>query len=467
MPENVSSKYTVLSPGKEDDPEESFDGPSYTIGEAIATIGFGKQQWMLFLVSGLCWIADAFEVMLLTYLLPAVQKEWSMNGFWESTVASISFFGMLFGSPFWGLTSDRFGRRVAFFGSAAITAFFGLLSAFSPNVGMLILFRFLVGFGVSGSHVAFSLFVEFLPLQSRGRCLIALQAFWTLGTVLESALAWLVLPTMGWRWLLALSAIPMVLLVVFYFFIPESPRYLMQCGRIVEAEQVLQAAAKKNGVLLPEGRLILPEEEEQQKGKLAFMSLIRPTYLTMTITLWIIWFCNAFSYFGIILVTPEYFEWRGDGGSSSEQEIFLTTFITSVAEFPGLLITAFAVDRIGRKKAQASLFGVCGVFTLFLCYKESFAFSTFTAIVSRMCISGAYAATWLYTPEIYPTHIRSTGLGVCNVMAKLAGLCTPYVAHLFNGISLVIPIVFYAVGCFIGTFAAIRLPQETSKMDIK
>jgi hypothetical protein len=132
-------------------------------------------------------------------------------------------------------------------------------------------------------------------------------------------------------------------LVALYPFIPESPRYLLQRGRGLEAQtvgvvdlwrpvtfpQVLEITAKKNGAILPEGTLILPEEEvmfsyciSQYKYSLtkmqadhtlkqSLLQLVGPAHRIMTFMLWLIWFCNAFSYFGIILVTPgmnQYFE---------------------------------------------------------------------------------------------------------------------------------------------------------------
>jgi MFS family permease len=114
-----------------------------------------------------------------------------------------------------------------------------------PNIWLLLLVRGLVGFGIGGSHVAFSLFAEFLPLKNRGVSLIMIELFWTGGTVIEAGLAWLILPTLGWRWLLGLSTIPMFILLFFSPILPESPRFLLQKGKQKQAIIVLQNVAKK------------------------------------------------------------------------------------------------------------------------------------------------------------------------------------------------------------------------------
>eukprot|EP01117_Protostelium_nocturnum_P015348 TRINITY_DN5945_c0_g1_i1.p1 TRINITY_DN5945_c0_g1~~TRINITY_DN5945_c0_g1_i1.p1 ORF type:complete len:478 (-),score=122.17 TRINITY_DN5945_c0_g1_i1:115-1548(-) len=470
LDEEISTSESAESPSTSPNVPRSKtireDPTEYSISDAVAAIGFGKQQWELLFISGLCWIADAFELMLLTFLLPAVQKEWNVNKFQESSVASISFLGMLLGAPIWGFLSDRFGRRTAFFISIGATSTFGLLSAVSPNIWFLLFARLMVGFGVSGAHVPFSLLVEYLPIEARGRTLISLQAFWTLGTVGEAAMAWGVLPTLGWRWLLAFSALPSVVLIVFYRVIPESPRYLLQQGRRAEAEQALRVAALKNGREVPIGQLTLDQSLDIHQPKdLPFSQLLNPTFRMITLTLWWIWTSNTFAYYGIVLVTPQYFQSREGPSDNVEQEIFLTTFITAVAEFPGLLITAYLVDKIGRKKSQASLFAACGVFTLLFLYDKSFGFSTFTAVMSRMAISGVFAATWLYTPEAYPTRIRSTGLGVCVAFSRIAAMSSPYVAKMFGNIQ--VPIVLYSLACFSAVIASYLLPAETVKQDIK
>lgn len=73
----------------------------------------------------------------------------------------------------------------------------------------LIFFRFWVGLGLGGVPVSFILYMEFMPTKGRGVWLIWLEAFWTLGSCLEAGLAWLVLDSFGWRWLVGLSSIPL------------------------------------------------------------------------------------------------------------------------------------------------------------------------------------------------------------------------------------------------------------------
>ena len=153
---------------------------------------------------------------------------------------------MLVGAPFWGMFSDKMGRKSGFFCAVVLTAIFGLASGFSPSLGYLLVFRCIVGFGLSGSTVAFSLFAEFLPLSSRGISLTVLQGFWSIGSILEAALAWIIIPTIGWRWLVFVSALPLIGVIFFYPILPESPRFLLEQERRDKALEVLETVAEMN-----------------------------------------------------------------------------------------------------------------------------------------------------------------------------------------------------------------------------
>ena len=96
---------------------------------------------------------------------------------------------------------------------------------------------------------------EFVPTSSRGYWGLAFNVCWTAGSILEAGVAWLVLPALGWRWLVALSSLPCALLVLLIWMMPESPRYLVSQGRLDEAQRVLDRIAKTNGQPLPRGCL--------------------------------------------------------------------------------------------------------------------------------------------------------------------------------------------------------------------
>lgn len=84
---------------------------SFTTDEALSRLGFGRFQVLLLVFLGTGWVAEAMEVMLLSFVGPSVKAEWGVTGWEEGLITSVVFAGMLLGALVGGLTSDRYGRR--------------------------------------------------------------------------------------------------------------------------------------------------------------------------------------------------------------------------------------------------------------------------------------------------------------------------------------------------------------------
>ncbi|CAG9461743.1 unnamed protein product [Pedinophyceae sp. YPF-701] len=235
----------------------------FTVDDALSDMGFGKWQLLVLFYCGVAWSADAMEMMLLSFLGPEAQCEWGLGPWAESLLTTVVFLGMMLGSNIWGSVSDSRGRRAGFFASALFTCIFGLLAALAPNYGMLLLLRGLTGLGMGGFHVAFALLAEFIPKRHRGQVLVAVAVFWTIGSMMEGALAWVVLPSLNWRWLVGLSSIPLWLLMGLYPLVPESPHFLLSTGDSDRARKVLEGIARWNHTQVPQGRLVTAEEKKE------------------------------------------------------------------------------------------------------------------------------------------------------------------------------------------------------------
>ncbi|MFS7967269.1 putative major facilitator superfamily, MFS transporter superfamily [Helianthus anomalus] len=140
--------------------------------------------------AGLGWIAEAMEMMLLSFIGPAIQPEWGLSSSEESFISTATFTGMLVGAYVWGVVSDSYGRKKGFLGASIITSVAGLLSAFAPNYTLLLILRCFIGAGLGCGHVFSSWFLEFVPTPKRGTWMVVFATFWTVGTIIEASLAW-------------------------------------------------------------------------------------------------------------------------------------------------------------------------------------------------------------------------------------------------------------------------------------
>jgi hypothetical protein len=230
---------------------------SVSVDAALNMIGFGKFQYRLYALCGFCFMADAMEVMLLTFLQRELAREWSLSTVEEASLTSAVFGGEMVGAIFWGVFADRRGRRAGYLWSLVAMSIFGVASAACPDLPTLLVCRACVGFGVAGVIVPFDLLAELLPEERRGRLTMAIEFFWTIGTVAVALFAALLLPLHqqhGWRLLVGACCLPMVACLAMYPSVPESPRWLVESGDPVKREEALRwlhLAAEQNGVSLP------------------------------------------------------------------------------------------------------------------------------------------------------------------------------------------------------------------------
>ncbi|KAK4853146.1 hypothetical protein QYF36_004548 [Acer negundo] len=480
-------------------PEMECENPVYTLDEALSAMKFGKYQGLVLAYAGLGWISEAMEIMILSFVGPAVKSQWKLSSAEESALSTVVFFGMLVGAYSSGILSDNYGRRKCFFGIGVVTSGAGLLSAFSPNYISLVISRCLVGVGLGGGVVYLTWFLEFVPVSYRGTWMVVFSTFWTAGTILEAALAWIVMTKLNWRWLLALSSIPSFSLLFFYGFAPESPRYLCMKGKTIDAHQILEKISLVNRAKLPPGVLVSDDRTAGQneesssaqdalplsvtakmtrKFKSAFSSffmLFSPKLIWTTLLLWVLFFASAFAYYGVVLLTSKLSSGDNKCGStvlhkekSNDNSLYVDVFITSLAELPGLLLSAIIVDKIGRKLSMVVMFILACAFLLPLVSHQSGTLTTALLFGARMCVTGTITVGSIYAPEIYPTSMRNTGYGAADGAGKIGGMVCPLVAvGLVTGCHQMAAVILFEVVIVLAIVSVLLSKFETKGKELK
>ncbi|XP_034235778.1 synaptic vesicle 2-related protein [Thrips palmi] len=460
---------------------------TFTVTQAVNAFGFGKFQVQLSLFTGLCWMADSMEMTILSILSPALHCEWHITRYQQALTTTVVFLGMMLSSTFWGNVSDRYGRKKALTMCAVLLFYYGLLSSLAPNFLWILFLRGLVGFAIGCVPQSVTLYAEFLPTKQRAKCVVLLDCFWALGACFEVLLALLVMPTMGWQWLLALSTTPLLVFACICPWLPESARYHVASGQPDKALETLQKVAKDNGKPMLLGRLVVDDASMGRRGRIR--DLLGAELRRTSLLLWFIWMACAFCYYGVVLMTTELFEasanrCASDGGSFSSQikpvetcsadckELTTTDYIdllwTTLAEFPGIFATIFVIERFGRKRTMAVqfvIFAVC-IYFLLICSAER-SFLTAMLFMARGIIAGVFQAAYVYTPEVYPTPLRAVGVGSCSAMARLGAMVTPYVAQVLLNSSLPLAMTVYGLAALLAAVACFLLPIETKGKEMK
>ncbi|WP_306934861.1 MFS transporter [Agrobacterium larrymoorei] len=434
---------------------------SITMNDALDRAGAGAYQRRLMGVFGLVWAADAMQVLAVGFTAASIAATFGLTVPQALQTGTAFFLGMLLGAIGFGRMADRYGRRRVLIVTVACDAVFGILSIFAPDFTILLVLRFLTGAAVGGTlPVDYAMMAEFLPAKNRGRWLVLLEGFWAVGTLVVAIAAWIASLSGvedAWRYIFAVTAFPALIGIGLRFLVPESPLYLLKTGRSEEAKVVVNSILKTNGRAALDERTGIAQSEAS-KGQ----GLFSPALRQRSIMILAIWFLVSVSYYGVFTWMPA--RLAGEGFGFVRGYGFLV--LVALAQIPGYALAAYGVEKWGRKP---TLIGFC-LLSALGCLLFTLATTGTIIAASLLLMSFALLGTWgalyAYTPELYPTESRATGMGAAGAMARLGGLLAPSVLGyaIAQGFG-------FAVGIFAGllvlaAIAATMINAETRQVSL-
>ncbi|RFU20287.1 MFS transporter [Geodermatophilus marinus] len=390
-----------------------------TRAERLDRLPFTRQHGRLVVGSGVGWALDAMDVGLISFVMAALAVQWALTPTELSWIGSIGFVGMALGATLGGLLADRIGRRQVF---ALTLLVFGLATgaaALSWSVGALLVFRFLIGLGLGAElPVASTLVSEYAPARIRGRVVVALEAFWAVGWLLAALIGYFVVPASdaGWRWALALGAVPAAYAVVVRRGLPESVRFLELRGRVGEAEAAVRRFERAAGVAA------VPSPAPAAPGRTpGVRALWAPGHRRPTGALWAVWFGINFGYYGAFIWLPTLLVASG----FSLVRSFGFTLLITLAQLPGYATAAWLIERWGRRPTLVTFLAGSAVGAGLFAVAEGDTAVLVTGMVLSFANLGAWGAVYAATPEAYPTALRATGAGAAAGFGRIASVAAP------------------------------------------
>uniref|UniRef100_F6V0A6 SVOP like n=1 Tax=Ornithorhynchus anatinus TaxID=9258 RepID=F6V0A6_ORNAN len=422
---------------------------TFTVEEAVETIGFGRFHIALFLIMGSTGVAEAMEIMLIAVVSPVIRCEWRLENWQVALVTTMVFFGYMVFSIVFGLLADRYGRWKILLLSFLWGAYFSLLTSFSPSYIWFVFLRTMVGCGVSGHAQGLIIKTEFLPTKYRGYMLPLSQVFWLAGSLLIIGLASAVIPTLGWRWLVRIASIPGIILILVFKFIPESARFHVSTGNTEAATSILQRIARTNRSVMPDGALVEPVPE----GRGRFLDLLDAKYLRTTLQIWVIWLGIAFAYYGVILASAELLERDLVCGAQPQQQPqadleegseeahgpchcrpfgpsdYRTMIISTAGEIALNPLNILGLNFLGRRLTLAITMSCTALFFLLLNVCTTSAGLIGFLFMLRALVSANFNTIYIYTAEVYPTPMRALGMGTSGSLCRIGAMVAPFISQ--------------------------------------
>ncbi|XP_053381642.1 solute carrier family 22 member 7-like [Mercenaria mercenaria] len=416
---------------------------------------------------------------------------------------TLMFIGMMIGNFIFPTISDRVGRKpvlvlshIAVFGTV-------LGTAFSANYVVFVVLRILTGFLTQGLLAGTSLSLENLPAEIRHYSEVFALFIWTSGIVLMAPIAY-ALRKVPWRYLQIAYALMSATSLFQWWITDESLRWVLANGKVEKAKELIKKACKLNNksyeeVLSavglghiesdsPEGDATEADQmitdtyyttgsedidkngavengnidlkiEAQSYNLLDIMKNI--SVLKISLIIWYIWVCDSLVYYGLFMISSDLY---GDR--------YLNFFLSAVIEYPACLFEFICLARIGRKWTclichfVAAVALVVATALTYTAGNSASLLATGTAftLIGKMGITGAFSTVYLMTPELYPTNVRTTGLGVASIMGKIGAMIAPFSRNISHSIKW-LPACIYAVMCIV-TVVLLAFVPETNGVEL-
>lgn len=432
--------------------------------ERLEALPLGRFHYKLLLVTGLGWLFDSMDTGLIAFILPVLAKEWGLAPGQMGLIGSIGLIGMALGAVVSGTIADRIGRKKVFTITVLLYSIASAFCALSWNYQSLLVFRFLVGFGLGGElPVAATLVSEYAPSRVRGRFIVLLESFWGLGWIAAACIAYFFIPLYGWRMAFLIGALPALYVCLIRMHIPESVRYLLAHGRVGEARKIVVSLERQLHV--PVAPFVSEKETVPVVAKASFRELWRKPFASRTIMLWLVWFGINFSYYGIFMWLPSLVFQQG----FTVVKTFEYVLIMTLAQLPGYYCAAWLVDKIGRKYTLSAFLLFSGVASYFFGHASTAAALMMWGSVMSFFNLGAWGVLYTYTPEQYPTAIRALGSGWAAGFGRFGGMAAPMMVGALLARSFGFASVFYMFALVFAAVAVIvmSLGVESKQKDLE
>ncbi|XP_063362492.1 organic cation transporter protein [Cydia amplana] len=388
----------------------------------------------------------------------AIEWDFVCSRRWMGASAQTAYmFGVVVGSLVLGRMCDRFGRKTVFVAAGVLQLVFGAAVAFTTEYYTFMVVRFLYGIFGSGSYIAgFVLTMELVGPSKRTICGVTFQIMFAVGIMLLAAWGYLIDNRFYLQIVYALHA---VILLPHWLLMDESPRWLWAQGRARESVAIVEKALKINRSIetVDTPQLVshckatcAKYTDEHSAGTSDLFKT--PNMLRKSLIVCGCWFANSVVYYGLSLNTGKL-----------EGNPYFIMFLMGVVELPSYVIIVYFLDRVGHRALISTMMLLGGISCLVVAALPHGSTSTTGIVmVGKLFISGSYSIIYKYSAELFPTVVRSSGVGLGSMCASVSGALTPLIS-LLDTLNPKIPTIIFGFLALFSGASTFFLPETVGR----
>jgi putative MFS transporter len=359
---------------------------------------------------------DVIDFTIFGALVPFILQSKFATGPEVGLIGAATIFGMFIGTAGQGQFSDRFGRRFIYQFNLMLFGIFTIIGAFAPSVTLLIICRFVAGLGLGAEQpLAFAYAGEYAPKAIRGRVLAIVHfiggaCVWPIGTALALGVGALASsPEYAWRSVWLLIGAGALVVWIFRFALPESPRYLATHGRGQEALAVLT----KLGIAGPTEKLSTDSASDTKSDPFGVVFKMYPQRVIAGMICFTAFFGIAI---GLGAWLPNIMNEKGFSITKSLQYTLAMNFAVPCAS----LFMMYALDKFGRKITAICAFLCAGVMAMVFSQAGTATELIVAGFVMIFFVQVAGNSMQIFASEVFPTNARASGFGWASGVGRLA-----------------------------------------------
>jgi putative MFS transporter len=417
------------------------------------------------MIVGAATLFDGIDTLAIAYVLPVLVATWHLTHSQAALLISAGYAGQLIGGIVSGWLAERIGRRPTIVITVATYALLSFFCAFSWSYSSLLIFRILQGLGLGGEVPVAATYVnELARAKGRGRFFLLYEQAYSAGRLAAALLGVWVVGHFGWRYMFLIGGLPAFLTGLLMRGLPESPRWLVSKGRLIDADQVVSGIENQQSGDLPNSYETVAVVTSERSD---WRELFRGVYRVRTFTSWILWFTTFLLLNGLANWVPT---------------LYTTTFrlplqtalrygaISSVTGFAGCLSVALLIEYVGRRLWYAGAFCSAAVACLVLWYHGASSPTEMLILtsVTAFFINSIAMVVFLHTPEIYPTRIRALATSLASSWLRVASIVAPlFIGVTLSGGSLADVFLVFGIAAGIAALVSWRFVVETSNRTLE
>ena len=400
---------------------------------------------------------DVIDFTVFGSLVPYILQSKFASGAEVAAVGSAAIFGMFIGTAGQGEFSDRFGRRFIYQFNLLLFGVFTILGAFAPSVTLLIACRFIAGIGLGAEQpLCFAYAGEYSPKRIRGRILAIVHfiggaCVWPIGTALVLLFGSLfTTPDYAWRGVWLLIGVGALIVWVFRFTLPESPRYLATHGRGKEALDVLS----RLGIAGPREPLLTDAASDTKSDPFSVVFSMFPVRVIAGMVCFTAFFGVAI---GLSAWLPNIMNGKGFTITKSLQYTLVMNFAVPCAS----IFMMYALDKYGRKITSVCAFIGAGIMAMVFANAGTPLELMVAGFVMVFFVQVAGNAMQIFASEVFPTNARASGFGWAAGVGRLAtAFILPTILWVQNGWGLTTVFVCLAILLLVAAYSVTQLGPE-------